>query len=105
RADGDTAVAGDQVVVDILHLGGDRRPAVGLGYLPGLLAQTAAERFIRQQEVETFGERLRAAPGDQIAGAAVLHRLLEPAHARGDYRYAAGHRLQRHHPEALVIRG
>ncbi len=63
RAYGDAPVAGDEIVVDILHLLGDNRPAVGLRHLPGFLAEAAAERLVRQQKIQALGERLRTAPG------------------------------------------
>ena len=44
-------------------------------------------------------------PGDEVAGLAVPDRDAEPADARRDDRRAAGHRLQRHEAEALVVGG
>ena len=40
----------------------------------------------------------------EVAGRAVLDRGLQPAHARGHDGAAAGHGLERHHPERLVRR-
>src|SRR5438132_1304600 len=84
---------------------GDARPAVLRGPALALAAQPPAQGAVAEHARDTRGQGAGIALGDQQPRHAVAHRALQTAHPGGNDGAAAGHRLQRHHPERLVVRG
>src|SRR6266850_1957806 len=84
---------------------GDARPAVLRSPALALAAQPPAQGAVAEHARDARGQRAGIALGDEQPRHAVAHRALQTAHPGGDDGAAAGHRLQRHHPERLVVRG
>ena len=70
-----------------------------------LAAQPPAQGAVAEHACDARGQRAWIALGDEQPRHAVAHRALQTAHPGGNDGAAAGHRLQRHHPERLVVRG
>src|SRR5882762_7820201 len=84
---------------------GDARPAMLRGPALALAAQPPAQGTVAEHARDARGQRAWIALGDEQPRHAVAHRALQTAHPGGNHGAAAGHRLQRHHPERLVVRG
>ena len=80
-------------------------PAHAERLFAGGAAHSVPQVGVGEQHVQTLGESLRAAPGDEVAGPGVVHEGLESADPGDDDRGSAGHGLERGEPEALGVGG
>src|SRR5437867_1542408 len=80
-------------------------PAMLRGPAGGLGAEPVARPAIAEQAGQALRQCRGIALGHEMAGHAVLDRGGEPAHAGCHHGAAAGHGLERHHAEGLVIGG
>ena len=82
-----------------------QRVAAGGGGAASGTAEVLAQFGVVQQHLQLFGERFRAAPGNQVAVDTVGHRRGETANARGNDRRAAGHRFDGNKAKTFVVAG
>src|SRR5918997_1329812 len=84
---------------------GDVLPGVVLLYpAPGGATHVVAQVLVGEQAQEAAGEGLGILGGDEVPGFAVGDARFYAADPGADDRLGAGHRLQRRHPERLVVR-
>src|SRR5438105_6666827 len=90
--------------IELSHRVRNVRPAEALDGFAGGASERRAQLVVVEQQLQPLGERLRAAPRNEIAGLAIADRAGETADPRSDDRRAARHRFHRDHAEALVVR-
>src|SRR5688500_14227028 len=79
------------------------RPAVAGGPADALAAKPPSQRAVAEHPPDRRRQRTGIALGHQEAGQPVADGRLQPADAGGDDRAPAGHGLEGHHTEGLVV--